>query len=161
MTRRKKLLINNAIALGIHVIMVILLWYVVLPWYMVRQMTDGSVDESVRVFLLFAVYFLYLPCGLLLRTVDKFSYLSVLSVFVGLLLVTSICISGADYWYIPVFNPVFLSLWVLFDWGWPPETAPAILSVPVPSLLMWFGLLIKMRMKKSKGNEETHHEAIP
>jgi len=135
-------LVNNAIALAVHVLVVAAGWSY--P-YTFAYILPQSIDYS-KVILLIAVMS-YITGGYFLKPV-KYSFLSVVSVALFLVLALLISIlSGHNtmaYAYLALNSPITSSFYLL---GWSPILATVLYfaSSLFPSLLMYLGIVLRMR----------------
>ena len=144
----KKILLNNLIALLVHVKSIVL--FIVLMLVTETLISPASADVICVVTTCISII-LYVLCGFILKPVEKFSFLSVVSVAIVLAVILAACIRpGAIDEYGEIvylyFNPFLFPLTGLFFREPKIITYPMFLLSPVyPSLLMYLGMIIRRK----------------
>lgn len=158
----KTYLRNNGIALGVHILVIGVLF---LTFFFIRR-GNMVVSGAALSWCLFAFFLIaYVASGFfLLKPAKRNSFYSVLSVVIvlaGLLIYMVLFQKGVGILFIYM-NPILLGYNLLEVWRWFSITAEELLlpnmmlfSVFLPSLLMYLGLVLKkcyMKLKRKKGN---------
>ena len=139
MNRDKTQLINNARAFYIHIIVAIF------------QL--GVNNLTIPIIPIVFISLVYIVCGyIFLKTVERQSYLSVISVFLILAIVIFLCRSTGSVEMLMIYmmcNIVYANFLINnFPFIHISVVTVLLISAIFPSIFMWFGLLIKVYLEK-------------